>query len=444
MSLLTSLPDIVKECRAQYEQMLNAQPSEAFQLVDRMGEPSENKLVYGDNLLWMHAAVKEGSLRGKISLIYIDPPFYSKNNYRAEVRIATGNKRVRGVKSRAYKDRWGRGMEGFLTMLTLRLLFMKDLLAEDGGIVVHLDWRAVHYVKVIMDELFGQTRFVNEIIWTYKSGGASSRAFAKKHDTLLYYAAGPRHYFKPGKEKSYNRAFQPYRFKGVREYKDDIGWYTMVNRRDVMEVDMVGRTSGERTGYATQKPERLIEILLESCTRPGDLCADFFAGSGTLPAVAHRLGRNFIACDSSPLAMAVVRKRLALQEAPFSYEIGESKENGRTAELIVLADSARTAAEERLCQVAIQAYERNCSTLPIEPADRAELELLALEDPLALVDYWCIDTDYDGVSFQSQQCFVRTKEGLEVQAELLVNTGSRVAVKAYDAFGGFAVWEIEI
>ena len=128
---------------------------------------------------WTGCAARWRTGSRPVSLIYIDPPFYSKSNYRAEVRIASGNRKVTGVRSDAYQDRWGRGMQGFLSMLTLRLLFMRDLLAEDGGIIVHLDWRAVHYVKVIMDELFGQTRFVNEIIWTYKSGGASGQAFAK-------------------------------------------------------------------------------------------------------------------------------------------------------------------------------------------------------------------------------------------------------------------------
>ena len=118
-------------------------------------------------------------------------------------------------------------------MLTIRLLMMKDLLAEKGSIWLHLDWHAVHYVKIIMDEIFGEENFINEIIWHYKSGGASKRRFARKHDTLLFYSKSKDYYFLAQKEKSYNRDYKPYRFKGVKEYRDEFGWYTMVNRKDV-------------------------------------------------------------------------------------------------------------------------------------------------------------------------------------------------------------------
>ena len=166
MSLLTSLPEIVEECRREYERLRKDADTPGFRMVERMGSTGDNRLVLGDNLDWLRCSLADPDRR-PVSLIYIDPPFYSKSNYRAEVRIASGNRKVTGVRSDAYQDRWGRGMQGFLSMLTLRLLFMRDLLAEDGGIIVHLDWRAVHYVKVIMGELFGQTRFVNEIKWTY-------------------------------------------------------------------------------------------------------------------------------------------------------------------------------------------------------------------------------------------------------------------------------------
>jgi site-specific DNA-methyltransferase (adenine-specific) len=440
MSLLTSLPEIVEECRREYERLRNDADTPGFRMVERMGSTGDNRLVLGDNLDWLRCSLAEPDRR-PVSLIYIDPPFYSKSNYRAEVRIASGNRKVTGVRSDAYQDRWGRGMQGFLSMLTLRLLFMRDLLAEDGGIIVHLDWRAVHYVKVIMDELFGQTRFVNEIIWTYKSGGASSRAFAKKHDTLLYYAAGRRHYFNPVKEKSYNRAFRPYRFRGVREYKDELGWYTMVNQKDVLDVDMVGRTAGERTGYATQKPEKLLEILLESCTKPGDVCADYFGGSGTLAAVAHRMGRQFISCDSSPLAMAATRKRLAMLDAPFAYCVSESEISGRAADVTADARISQTASEGLLCSVQLGAYRRDCTLLPVSAPDRKVVGELQDSDPLSLVDYWCVDPDYDGENFQSTYCFVRTKNGMTDRAEFLAGPNKRVAVKVYDAFGGFGLWE---
>ena len=153
-----------------------------------------------------------------------------------------------------------------------------------------------------MDAIFGEEYFVNEIIWTYKSGGSTKRFFSRKHDTLLLYRKTDKNYFKAQTQKSYNRELRPYNFESVKEYRDEKGWYTLVNMKDVWEIDMVGRTSGERTGYATQKPENLIRRLLESCSRPGDICADFFGGSGVLAKVAADMKRDFISCDNAGLS----------------------------------------------------------------------------------------------------------------------------------------------
>lgn len=439
MSLLASLPRIVDDCRLEYERSLTHDEPVTFLLKDRMGAGEANRLILGDNLDWLRHWVRNKETLPEIGLIYVDPPFYSGSNYRAEVRISSEKQTIKGIRSKAYEDKWGSGMEGFLSMLTLRLLYMKELLAEDGGIIVHLDWRAVHYAKVIMDELFGQKHFVNEIIWNYKSGGVSSRSFAKKHDTLLYYAGGARHFFNPGKEKSYNREFKPYRFKGVKEYKDELGWYTMVNRKDVLDVDMVGRTSGERTGYATQKPERLLEILLESCSKPGDLCADFFAGSGTLPAVAARMGRRFLACDNSVLAMAASRKRLTAMDAPFSYYVSSREENGASAEVLANVDLRSNVSEEAVCNVSLLGYIRDAGTLPVSKADQEVIRTLQDADPLALVDYWCVDQNYDGINFKTEQWFARERGRLPDEAIFLPGPNRRIAVKVYDVFGGFGI-----
>ncbi|MDO5303633.1 MAG: site-specific DNA-methyltransferase [Clostridia bacterium] len=263
-----------------------------------------NLLHCGDNEEFMKALIN-GDMKGKIQMIYIDPPFFSKADYKARV-VEDGE----AVKIHAYADKWKNGLGGYLAMLGERLFLMKDLLAGDGLIWVHLDWHAVHYVKVIMDEIFGADCFVNEIVWTYKSGGASKKRFSLKHDTILVYSKTNKYKFFVQKEKSYNRQFKPYHFKGVEEFQDEIGWYTMVNMKDVWNIDMVGRTSAERTGYATQKPEKLIERMIKCCTEEGDICADFFCGSGTLPVVAGKLGRRYIACDSSQLACDMARERL--------------------------------------------------------------------------------------------------------------------------------------
>ena len=251
-------------------------------------------LYKGDNL-----KVMESLQEGTIDFIYLDPPFFSESDYYSGK--LSGKKKL-------FEDHWD-GIDDYLSFLRPRLTEMLRLLKDSGLIAVHLDWHAVHYVKVLMDEIFGYNRFVNEVIWCYKSGGASKKSFARKHDNILIYSKTKDHYFSPQKEKSYNRGLKPYHFKGVEEFQDEVGWYTLVNQKDILNIDMVGRTSKERTGYATQKPEALLKVLLKSCCPEGGLAADFFAGSGTLGSAAHDMGCDFILCDDNEDAIKTMKKR---------------------------------------------------------------------------------------------------------------------------------------
>lgn len=273
--------------------------------------PAAGSVVSGDNLEYMEYLIKEKNMAGKIQLIYVDPPFFSNSKYQASVRLETdklGKSQL--IKTGAYDDTWEDNLKQYLRMLAVRFYMMRDLLSDEGCIWVHLDWHGSHYVKLLLDEIFGADNFVNEVAWTYKSGGASKKSFARKHDTLLFYSKTKKYKFNPLQEKSYNRDFKPYRFKGVEEFQDETGWYTMVNMKDVWTIDMVGRTSKERTGYATQKPEKLLQRIIEACTDEGDICADFFAGSGTLGAVAEKTGREWIMCDEGDVAVASQIERL--------------------------------------------------------------------------------------------------------------------------------------
>lgn len=288
---------------------------------------AQSILAFGDNIGFMRYLLDTCDMRGKVKLIYIDPPFFSKANYEATLRVRAGQNgdEAKGKLRRlAYKDIWEQGMEEYLTMLASRLRFMHELLAEDGTIWVHLDWHSVHYVKILMDEIFGDANFINEIIWQYKSGGSSKTHFARKHDNILVYGKTNKYYLKLPKEKSYNRGLKPYRFKGVEEFCDDIGWYTLVNMKDVWNIDMVGRTAKERTGYATQKPEALLTRIIEAGSCEGDTVADFFCGSGTLAAVAGRLGRRWMCSDSGAPAIATCLMRLTDSELPFEFLHGGS------------------------------------------------------------------------------------------------------------------------
>ena len=258
--------------------------------------------VYCADNLEIMRSLATSDFKGKFQMIYMDPPFYSGAKY--------FSRRSDGSKKLAYSDVWGSGLLEYLEMIAKRILIARELLSDDGLIWIHLDYRAVHYVKIIMDEIFGMENMVNEIVWGYRSGGASGRRFARKHDTILLYSKTKEYKFNPQKEKSYNRGALPYNFKGVREYEDENGWYTLVNMRDIWEIPMVGRTSGERTGYATQKPEELIRRMVLASTDVGDLCGDFFAGSGTLGAVCMGLGRSFVLCDKNEDACRIMVDRL--------------------------------------------------------------------------------------------------------------------------------------
>jgi DNA modification methylase len=207
------------------------------------------------------------------------------------------------------------GMCGYLAMMAPRLIEMRRVLKSSGCIFLHCDPVSSHYLKLLMDMIFKAGNFRNEIIWSYKSGGASARRFARKHDVILFYARDAHGCkFNALKEKSYNRDRKPYRFKGVAEYQDDNGWFTCVNMKDVWQVDMVGRTSRERTGYPTQKPEALLERIILAASDPGDMVLDPFCGSGTTLAVAQKLGRRWMGIDISPQAIQIAGRRLSIPE----------------------------------------------------------------------------------------------------------------------------------
>ena len=313
MSLIKSLAQIMDQSTAEYEQTKAAAVTE-MKLPDRFGG-SDNILAFCDNASFMKYLTDERNLRGKVKLVYIDPPFFSKANYKATISISDDGKKVKHI---AYEDIWEKGMEEYLRMIATRLLFIRDLLAEDGSIWVHLDWHSSHYVKILMDEIFGDQNFINEIIWQYKSGGSTKKHFARKHDNILVYGKSSKYYLRLPREKSYNRGLKSYKFKGVEEFCDDVGWYTLVNMKDVWNIDMVGRTSKERTGYATQKPEALIARIIEAASEEGDIVCDFFCGSGTSAAAAQKLGRKWICCDKSPVALATSIKRFSEEKMEFS------------------------------------------------------------------------------------------------------------------------------
>jgi DNA modification methylase len=266
----------------------------------RAGDP--DRLVCGDALAEL-AALGDGAL----DAIYIDPPF--------------GTGAVQRGRGHAYADR-ADDPDAFVAWLAPYLAHCRRGLATTGSLFVHLDYRAVHYVKVALDRLFGRDRFVNEIVWCYAVGGKSRRGFGRKHDTILWYARSADWAFYPDavrvprrggshmrvvdgvQEKTDRKTGRVYRYP-VSAGKVPEDWWS--------DVETLNHSDRERTGWPSQKPERLVERIVRAVTAPGDRVADWFAGSGTTAAVAQRLGRSFVAVDLAPAAIEVCVSRLTLQ-----------------------------------------------------------------------------------------------------------------------------------
>ena len=303
-----------------------------------------NRLVYGDNLLTMQALLAGDpqtglpSLRGKVDLIYIDPPFDSKADYRTPITLPNANleQKPTVIEQFAYADTWEEGTISYLKMIYPRLALMKELLSERGSIYVHIDWHIGAYMKIILDDIFGKDMFRNELVWTYFGFKRSTtKKFPQKHDIIYSYAKN--------NEYVWNTQYKPHsadyikRFKkdkNGRLYRDDVnptGGGTRIIYLDEVKGDIVDSVwedippvnpvAKERVGYATQKPEARLERIIKASSNEGDLVCDFFGGSGTTAAVAEKLGRRWITCDIGKPAALVMRKRFIDQDVkPFLYQ----------------------------------------------------------------------------------------------------------------------------
>ena len=236
-----------------------------------------------------------------IDLIYLDPPFFSGRHY--NVMWGDANE------MRSFNDIWEDGMPGYLIWLNARLYEMKRLLKPTGSIYVHCDWHASHYIKVEMDKIFGYENFLNEVVWTYRTGGVSKRHWPRKHDVLLFYVKSPAYQHQAIQERIY------YEKPFFNEQVDEEGrYFADVYVRDTWDdIKPIINVSLERIGYPTQKPEALLERLIQASSNEGDIVADFFIGGGTTAAAAQRAGRRFIVCDQSRVAVAVTAERLKHQ-----------------------------------------------------------------------------------------------------------------------------------
>ncbi len=277
----------------------------------------KNKLIWGDNKLVISSLLKQG-WSGRINLIYIDPPFYTGADFSYTTQIDDDTeieKEPSIIEQRAYSDTWSGGISSYLKYMYERLSLMKDLLAEDGSIYIHLDWRVSHYVKLMCDEIFGYDNFVNEIVWCYTGPRKSPKAFSRKHDVILSYSRGNDYKFNeqrvPHKSGVHNTgqvfgdsssADPKLKEEMEKEGKLLEDWWT-----DIWSTD---RYRDELIGYSTQKPEALLRRIIAAASDEGDIIADFFCGSGTTLSVAEKMGRRWVGSDLSKYALQVTRKRL--------------------------------------------------------------------------------------------------------------------------------------
>ena len=310
------------------------------------GKELLNRLIYGDNLLAMQAllagdpATGLPSMRGKIDLIYIDPPFDSKADYRTKIKLPTTQieQNPSVIEQFAYSDTWKEGTKSYLEMIVPRLVLMKELLSDQGSIYVHIDWHVGHYVKVIMDEIFGKDNFEREIIWdvTVLSGFKTiANNWIRAHYTILFYSKNPKNII-------FNKLYQPHTEEYLATFNkaDKDGKRYMVAhgiKRYLEDVEAKGKpfgdvwndvpsfqqipTASERVPYDTQKPEKLLDRIIKTSSNPNSIIADFFSGSGTSGVVAEKLGRKWIMCDLGKPACMITRKRLIDREVkPFLYQ----------------------------------------------------------------------------------------------------------------------------
>ena len=356
-SLLEALPEIVKEGRREAERILEGlegrqrvalqtrewvlpskDSTEADWIATQARQahlqagaeaPWHNRLIYGDNLLAM-AALLAGdettpSLRGKVDLIYIDPPFDSKADYRTKVTLpgVELEQRPTVIEQFAYSDTWSEGTASYLRMIVPRLVLMRELLADTGSIYVHVDPTVGHYVKAVLDEIFGKEYFEREIIWRigwisgYKSAASN---WIRNHDNIFYYTKTSNTVF--------NKQYIPYPEDYVRRdgKKPEGAGYPIEDTWNCSEMDRLDSIqimsfSREKVGYDTQKNENLLARIIKTSTNENAIVADFFGGSGTTAAVAEKLGRRWITTDLGKPACMITRKRLIDQGAkPFLYQ----------------------------------------------------------------------------------------------------------------------------
>ncbi len=329
-----------------YNSIAKGMPLYEMESIEKVGKNKDNNLVIRGECLSACAYLKENDI--KVDLVYIDPPFASGADYAKKVYIRRNpkvdeairkaetelnNDDLKAFEEKMYGDVWNK--EAYLNWIYENLLAIKSVMSETASIYVHLDWHIGHYVKILMDEIFGEDNFRNEIVWCYTGGTDSLRSFGKKHDNIFFYTKSDTYAFNgdyipfsEGTLKRFNKQDEKGRYKENKLSNGHI-YKTYMKEEGKLVSDywmfpIVNKTYEESVDYSTQKPEALLERIIKASSNKGMIVADFFGGSGVTAAVAHKLNRKFITCDVGINSIQTIRDRLKSNNAEF--EILEVKD----------------------------------------------------------------------------------------------------------------------
>ncbi len=370
-----------------------------------------NRLYLGDNFALMSSLLED--YQGKIDLIYVDPPFFTNRKFLARIgRGEDSRKPAEWQMGEGYGDSWA-SLDEYIQFLYERLLLMHRLLAPTGTLYLHLDWHADAYARLLLDEIFGPERLLNQIVWAYHGPSPIRTAFNRKHDTILAYTKSDSYTF------NVDAIRVPYDPTTVKTFasspKAGFGKIPDLERGKVPEdwwyFPVVARLHNERTGYPTQKPEALLNRIILASSNPGDLVADFFCGSGTTPLVAARNGRKILATDATFRAIHTTRARLIREQSP-AFAIFS------------------TVSEQ---------------TLPMNShfEFRQQGQQVVLRSDARPV-YWEIDPNWDGNVFKSYaQAILPTRKGDIPDFLTLPPESGRICIRTVDAQGQIAQMILE-
>jgi len=294
------------------------------------GRPSDwrNRLIWGDKKYVLPSLLPE--FAGKVKLIYIDPPFDTGANFSFTATVPDNpetdedetvefTKQPSMIEQKAYRDTWGKGLDSYLQWFYETAVMLRELLAEDGSIYVHLDWHVGHYAKCILDEVFGYDNFRNEIVWCYRRWSAASKLYQNSHDVIFFYTKNGNY--------TWNQPYEPYADEGAHYTEEDengrFRWQYLKGKKYKLymkegtrakdwwnDIQYINSMAIERLDYSTQKPEALLERIIKASSNESDLVLDCFCGSGTTAATAEKLNRRWITCDLGRFAIHTTRKRL--------------------------------------------------------------------------------------------------------------------------------------